>query len=317
MYAAASSHPAGISLTILILFLAFLFGLGWLLVRLVSNARKDGSGAFSGCLLAVGFGALTLVLAGIAFACAVTVVALSVGPETLHQYERHWGIGHSHGSGQARSARDSEIENTAEHAEHAEDDADDADAESADAAAQLHADLGDALQEARSAYAEALRSAHAAGTEVHDELRAALRDAATALREAREAAQDARREAARALAKAGAETEDTHGESVTEGRDSATPALQLRFDVRGEPGPQLAQLVERLSGESARLSIVRAKPGTNETQWVFGIARRSPQDVSRLEDELRTALAAASFSDGSHVEFRDVVLQDGQRHDEH
>ncbi|MBM3977214.1 MAG: keratin [Planctomycetes bacterium] len=276
----STSRPTLVALIVLLIFVAFLIAMGALLVTLVTGARKEGAGGGSGCLLALGFGLLTAFLALLAFSAGVVAIGVAAGPDLIDDLESRFERIDRH----VPSAPGSERPRGSE-------------------AAKLREELEAAMREAEQAYDEALRGAQDAGREVQQELRAALQEAADALREAREAAREAADELGQEL---------PGGPALPQG-----PGLVLRFDVHGDPGPGLSELVERVGGQSAELVVHRPPDSDGPARWSFRLPTRSTAEVTALEDALREQLASLELPAGARVEFRDVVLQDGQRHDEH
>jgi hypothetical protein len=277
---AATNRSTLVALVVLLIFVAFLIAMGALLVKLVLGARRDGAGNGSGCLLGLGFGLLTAFLALLAFVGGVMTIGVAAGPDLLDDIESRF----------ERSERQVHVTPDPDRSVRSE-------------AAAWREDLEAAVRESEQAYEEALKSAQAAGREVQQDLRAALKDAADALREARETA----REAA-----------DELGQRLPDGPAlPAGPGLELRFDVHGDPGAGLGELVERVGGQAAELVVHRPAEADGPARWSFRLPARSTAEVAALEDELREQLALLELPAGARVEFRDVVLQDGQRHGEH
>lgn len=282
---AVSNHAVSVSIIVLVLFIAFLAVMGGLLVKLVVNTRKDGAGAASGCMLATGFGALTLLLAGLAFGASALTIGVAAGPdvveETLSRLEdlEHRDRNHAEHPGTAHGgdARRAASSNDATKRE------------------SVRRELDAALDEAGRAYDDALETARAAGADAREDIRGALQEAAQAMREARETVREALRE--------------VHAAVRDEPARPAGPRMELRIDVTGDPGPALAELVERVVGTEPECVIAREEGG-GTARWTFSVPQPPTEQVGALEDRLREELGRLELPAGVRVEFRDVVLQD-------
>jgi 2'-5' RNA ligase len=151
-----------------------------------------------------------------------------------------------------------------------------------------------------------MAAARDAGATARDEVHSALQEAARAMQEAREAMRDALRDVRTAVRE-----HDGNAEHAA----PASPHMELRFDVTGDPGEALAQLVDRVVGHETEVAILR-EGGGGTARWVFAVPARPTEQVAALEDELRAELAKLALPERVRVEFRDVVLHHEQHHEE-
>ncbi|TAJ03263.1 MAG: hypothetical protein EPO68_17610 [Planctomycetota bacterium] len=288
---AVSNHSVAVSIVVLCLFIAFLIAMGAFLVKLVVHARKDGSGALSGCLLATGFGFLTIVLAAFAFAAGAVTIGVAAGPDIVDE---------------TLTRLDGIERRAAEHRRSSDSQPSDSERNDAQRRDTVRREVDAALDEAARAYDEALATARDAGATARSDVRAALQEAAQAMQEARDTMREALRDVRTAV-------RDRDGAAPHAA--PAGPRMELRLDVTGDPGEALAQLVDRVVGHEAEVAILREEGG-GTARWVFVVPARPTEQVAALEDELRAELAKLALPDGVRVEFRDVVLQDEQHHEQ-